>query len=256
MRNKIIISMLLILLFGCASQPAFNDFQSKEKLLLQTGNYKKLVPLYKNKLAEHDAHAIRLKLAEAYLKSGDPESALFTVAPLIRSKNKNVQAFIIQAHSQHELGDLERALRSAKIANNMEKNNPEVENLLGVIYAANSDYIKARRYFNLSRDHLYDDIKVKNNLAVLDIIEGQYKKAVQRLLPIYLNANADPQVKANLLLAMAKLGNYDYVQTLLAGKYSEREIADRYDALKNIAPLSVNNTRLLSDKNAQVEDIE
>lgn len=256
MHNKILISFILMLLCGCSAKPAFDDFQSKEKLLLQTGNYAKLVPLYKKRLAAGNAEAVRLKLAEAYLKSGDPESALFTIAPLIGSKNKNEQAFIIQAHSQHELGEFEQARRSAEIANNIEKNNPEVENLLGVIYATSNDYVKARRYFNLSREHLYDDIKVKNNLAVLDIIEGQYKQAAQRLLPIYLSANADPQVKANLLLAMAKLGNYGYVQSLLSSKHSEREINDMYQALKNIEQVSVNNTRLLSDKSAPLEDVE
>ena len=245
MRNNILISFILMLLCGCAAKPAFDNFQSKEKLLLQTGNYKKLVPLYKNRLAENGADAIRLKLAEAYLKSGDPESAIFISSPLLAAKKTdNMPLYLLQAYSYYELDEIDKALRSAEIAKLIEKNNPRIENLLGMIYAASENYAKARFYFNQARGHLYDDIKIKNNLAVLDMIEGKYQNAIQLLLPIYSSDNADPQVKANLLLAMAKTDAYENVQSILANEYSPKEISEMYQALKNIVPLTTNNELL------------
>lgn len=241
---------LIIGLVGCSSTESLQEFHTKETMLLRANNYQQLIPLYKQRLMDEGEDEVRLKLANAYLKSGDPESALFTVIPLVTESDANIEAFIVQAHSEYELGELDKALRTAELANNIEKNNPEVENLLGVIYAAKHDYVKAREYFTLARTHLYDDIKVKNNLAVLDIIDGDYKKAVQRLLPIYLNDQADEQVKANLLLAMAKLGNYGYVQSLLANKYSDREIANKYMALKEIDTISTQDTEFWSEKSA------
>ncbi|CED57496.1 putative secretion system protein [Aliivibrio wodanis] len=252
MYKRIIYLLSLSLLIGCSSKEGLQEFHNKETMLMKANNYQQLIPLYKNKLIEKEDDEIRLKLAKAYLKSGDPESSLFTVVPLVTKKNAKVDAFIIQANSEYELGELDQAMRTAKIAENMNLNNPDIENLLGVIYSAQHDYIKAREYFTLARTHLYDDIKIKNNLAVLDIIDGDYKKAVQRLLPIYLNNQSDDQVEANLLLAMAKLGNYNYVQSLLADKYSEREIIEKYIALKGISTISIKDTELLSDKNTVV----
>lgn len=253
MRNNLLIALTIALSFGCASTGSVDPKPSNETLLLQTNNYKKLIPLYKERFANSKSAADRLNLAEAYLKSGDPDSALFTLAPLVETANKNAPVFIIKAHSHHELGQLKEALSSAEIANSIEANNPEVENLLGMLYVASGDNIKAREYFNLSREHLYDVAKIKNNLAALDIIEGRYKEAAQLLLPLYANGNSDPKIKANLLLAMAKLQDYQYLQAQLSSKYSQREIKEMYLALKNSKPVA--STPLLIGNGSNQEDI-
>lgn len=250
MRNNLLIALTVALSFGCVSTDNVDHKPSNEQLLLQTNNYQKLIPLYKERFAKSKNAADRLNLAEAYLKSGDPDSALFTLTPLTKQANKNAHVFIVKAHSHHELGELQQALNSAETANTLEANNPEVENLLAMLYVANGDYTKARTYFNLSREHLYDVAKIKNNLAALDIIEGRYKEAAQLLLPLYAKGNSDPQIKANLLLAMAKLEDYQYVQSQLASKYSQREIEDMYLALKNSKPIT-SYPKLIGNENNQ-----
>ncbi|MEZ8103528.1 hypothetical protein L4C39_09090 [Vibrio clamense] len=234
MYRSIILSVLLVTLVGCSSTKSLDNHKTKESMLIKTNNYDQLVLLYKEQLKIKENKATRVKLADAYLNSGDAESALFIISPIALATDADVDVLLIQAHSEYELGSYDRALTTAERAHSISRNNADIENLLGVIYAGREDYVKAREYFNLARTHLYDDIKIKNNLAVLDIIEGQYKQAVQKLLPIYLNEDADDQLKANLTLAMAKLGNFEYVKSILGSKYDDVEVFEHFSALKGI----------------------
>lgn len=250
-KRLLVVLSIIASLAGCvAPQSSLQGFDSKEMLLLETKNYAKLILLYKEALGSKEDTAIRLKLADAYLKSGDAESALFIVTPLVEGDTPPLEGLLILAHSEYELGHLERALVTANQANELQGANAEVENLLGVIHAAKHDYVASRGYFNLARLHLYDDVKVKNNLAVLDIIEGKYRDAVQKLLPVYLNDQGDKQVEANLLLAMAKLDNYGYVHSILADRYTDREIADKFQALKGIKTVTTQETEFWSSANS------
>lgn len=228
----------MVTLAGCVTTNALDSKKTKESMFVKTNNYAQLILLYKEQLKEKENKKTRIKLADAYLQSGDPESSLFIISPIALSTDTDVDVLLIKAHSEYELGSYDRALMTAERAYGVKNTNADVENLLGVIYAGKNDYAKAREYFNLARTHLYDDVKIKNNLAVLDIIEGQYKKAVQKLLPIYLSDNADEQLKANLTLAMAKLGNYDYVKSILGTKYGDMEAYEHFAALKGIERVS------------------
>ncbi|NQZ92100.1 MAG: tetratricopeptide repeat protein [Moritella sp.] len=233
--------LALLLLSGCQNTQ-LQLFENKERILAKTNNYQQLVPLYKQQLISKENDEIRLKLADSYLKSGDPESALFTLQPLTDTVKSNaqgheyVQVLVLQAYAQYQLGVLDAALNSALAANNIQANDPEIENLLGIIYVSQHDYIEARHFFNLARRHFYDDIKIKNNLAVLDIIEGKYEQSIKRLLLLQKNGIADKQVTANLLLAMAKLNNFSYVKSVLTPKYSDAEILDMYQVLRDLKP--------------------
>lgn len=242
---KLLVPILGVMaLSGCVASPSTNsEFSSKENLLIQTNNYSQLVNLYKEELRTKESKVLRIKLSEAYLKAGDAESALFYIAPITQSSEVLVPALMIQAHSQYELGELVRASETIKRLESAGKLTAEGENLAGVINAGQGEYKLAKHYFNLSREHLFDDIKVKNNLAVIDMVESDYKKAVQRLLPIYLNEQADDQIIANLTLAMAKLGNFEYVKSILGSSYSHEEAIERFAALRNakvVEPTSQN----------------
>ena len=84
---------------------------------------------------------------------------------------------------------------------------------------------------------------------MLDIIEHNYQAAVQRLLPLYLNNQADDQIKANLILVMARIGNFEYVQSLLKNQLSENEIVDRYNLLRSMSSVNQKETQLSKPAN-------
>lgn len=225
--------LAISVLSGCATQPEPTSLIEEETLLIQSGNHEKLVEYYKAQLSKSENRQTRMKLALAYLNSGDPESALFFVSPLNMGQEAHAEPLLIEAKSLYSLGQFRKAKTQALKAYELKPNNAEIENLLGMICAANSDLEEARQYFTSARTNLYDDIKIKNNLAVLNIVEGHYQKAVQLLLPIYLKGKADKQIEANLTLAMAKIGNVSYIKDMSKGELSDQEIFERYRALKD-----------------------
>lgn len=226
---------LITILGGCAttSQSSYNNDSTRELVMKNSGNFQDLITHYKDQLKQNDTRDTREKLANAYLKYGDPESALFTIS-LLNQQSPQVSSLLIQAYAEFELGDLPSSKASAEQAYTMDKQNAEIENLLGVIHAANGNLDQARDFFNLARAHFYSDIKIKNNLAVLDIIEQDYSSAIERLLPIYTNDEADDQVVANLTLAMAKSENLELMKQVLRPKFSDKEIKQRYLSLRKL----------------------
>ncbi|CAH0540330.1 tetratricopeptide repeat protein [Vibrio marisflavi] len=226
---------LITILSGCAttSQSSYNNESTRELVMKNSGNFQDLITHYKEQLKQNDTRDTREKLATAYLDYGDPESALFTISQLNQG-SPQVSSLLIQAYAEFELGDLPSSKDSAEQAYALDKQNAEIENLLGVIYAANGDLGQARDFFNLARAHFYSDIKIKNNLAVLDIIEQDYSSAIERLLPIYTNDEADDQVVANLTLAMAKSDNLELMKQVLKPKFTDKEIQQRYLSLRKL----------------------
>lgn len=236
--KKLLVCLAILLASGCASNPVQNADLAKESAYTVTKNYKGLINLYRQELQKKDSDSTRIKLAQAYLNYGDPGSAVFVIAP-VNKKKPSVSSLIIQAKAQLELGEANAALSSAIAANKLDKTNGETENLLGVIYATKGMYPKARQELNLARSHFYSEIKVTNNLVVLDILQGKYQQAINRIMPLYRNDQADKQMTANLILAVAKSKNLQLMQSLLEPKYSDREIAQLYLTLQSTKEVSL-----------------
>ncbi|MEZ9292344.1 tetratricopeptide repeat protein [Vibrio lentus] len=266
---KYVVLACFVVLAGCAGTQKFDGDIAQESMLMKTENHAGLIEFYKAKLKEKEDVSNREKLAQAYLDYGDPDSALFTISPLTKrvtdkeavkkksdsstwknlvdgepvwtswaNKKVHLNWLLIQANSETALGKREAALSSALQAFQLDKKNAEVANLIGVIYAAGGNIYEARHYFYIARENLYDDLKVKNNLALLFILEGKYDRAVDMLLPLYANGQADQQVESNLIIAMVKKNDLDLMRRVLKPKYSDREIAQKYQALKPVKPAS------------------
>lgn len=230
---KLISVFCCFLIVGCMSTNDPKASLDKEALLLQAQNYSELVGLYKAELIKKDTSETRIKLARSYLMIKDADSALFTLQPLMAQKKVQPDVLLVNASAHYELGNFKLGLTEIKRALDLDAGNAEIQNLAGLLYAANGDYNHARTQFNHARTNFYNDITIKNNLAVLDIIEGHYLDAVQRLMPIYTNDQADAQVEANLMLALAKLGNFDYVRSMLGPEITEEEAFNHFAALRN-----------------------
>lgn len=259
---KYVILAWVCVLAGCASNQKFDGDIAQENMLIKTENHSGLIEFYKTKLKEKEDASTREKLAQAYLDYGDPDSSLFTISPLTKrvtdkeavkkransstwkglvwqswtSNKVHINWLLIQANSELGLDKREAALSSALQAFQLDKKNAEVANLIGVIYAAGGNIYEARHYFYIARENLFDDVKVKNNLALLLMLEGKYDRAVDMLLPLYTNGQADQQVESNLIIAMVKNNDLDLMRRVLKPKYSDREIAQKYQALKPVEP--------------------
>lgn len=232
----------VVLLIGCASnqedpgQRALND----EEFLSLSANNTRLIDLYKGRLKEEEDSLTRMKLAKVYLDVGDNESALFTLSSLINSKQATSETFYLQGLGQYNLGQLRQSDQSLQIAINKDGKSAKAINMLGVVKAELGDLTEARKLFDQARVMMYDDLVIKNNLALLDMLEGKYQDAAVKLMPIYLSNpdRADPKLKANLAIILAKMGSFETLRRIYGAKYSDAQLFDIYNDLKASEPAS------------------
>lgn len=242
MKKILIVFVATTLLAGCASSGGqyLAASNQNERFLELSENNARLIELYKERLLNEDDVATRLKLANAYLELGDDESCLFTLAPLIREGKGGSEAFYLQGLSQYNIGRLRQAETSLQIAINRDAKSAKAINMLGVIYAELGNLTGARQQFNQAREMMYDDLVIKNNLALVDMLEGKYQDAVVLLMPIYLNNphQADPQLKANLAILLSKLGSFDTLRRVYGERYSDAQLLDIFNDLKGSVPVA------------------
>ena len=242
--GKLLLFSLIVMLAGCSTvsdQPQMPTAAgakralADENFLINSGNYPKLIALYKDKLKQADSTETRMKLAKAYLDTGDNESALFTIAPVITQPNASAESFYLQGLAQFKMGQASQSQRSLDVATHKAPNNAKYVNLLGAVQAELGQLEQARASFNRARSLLYDDIVIKNNLALVDIMEGKFQAAAARLMPVY-RANpkgADEQLKANLAIIAAKLGSFETLKALYGDQYTDKELFGIFHGLRS-----------------------
>lgn len=205
--------LALLGLHGCALNSAGKraaDAPANEALLQAVGNHSALIALYRQRLAETtglaDQDNLRLKLAQAYLDSGDAESALYYCQPVIDSGRSATDCLLVKSRALLVTGDHHGALAAAQAALAVRKDDAVILNQSGLVYADAGQYDQAREQFNRARERMLDDVTARNNLAMVDILEQQWDQAADRLMPLFRNGQADEKVTANLLLALARSG--------------------------------------------------
>ncbi|MGR5253254.1 hypothetical protein ACPV5S_13745 [Vibrio astriarenae] len=246
MLKKWMIGLLtVVVLQGCASSGStarkYDAFKGddilsskQEHIMKMSGNWKGLIPLYKQQLQRYETDDVREKLGRAYLMSGDPESAIFTIEPILENAHPTVVSRVIHASALFDLGDSAQAKKILVETYRTEApRNGEIENLLGIIHAQEHEFDVARDYFNLARRHYYNDNTVRNNLAVVDILENKHETAVRRLASIDMKGKRDPQLEANLAIAMAKRGEMHYVRSMLDSSLSKEQASAVYEAIRD-----------------------
>ncbi|MFA0140694.1 tetratricopeptide repeat protein [Vibrio kanaloae] len=223
MYKIVIVIILSYFVFGCASIGLDSKLsESKESILIETNNYPKLIAYYKGQLKIKESDSTRIKLAEAYANNGDYESSLFVITR-VREKESNVKAIVVECNALFEIGNIRKAELCLLRANELDKNNPEIENRLGITYAYLGYIKKSKYYFELSREHFVDDVKIKNNLAMVSMLEGDFEHAASLLLPIYIKGASNEKIETNLVFSLVKINQIDSAKKILASRYSEKE---------------------------------
>ena len=232
--------LAISVLVGCASSGGNKSALTEEQFLELSANNARLIELYKNRLREEESLSTRLKLAKVYLDTGDNESTLFTLSPLIKNDTGGSEAFYLQGVAQYNTGMLRQAEKSLQIAINKNGKSTKAINMLGVVYAELGNLNGARTQFNQAREMMYDDLVIKNNLALLDMLEGKYQDAAVRLMPIYLKNpdKADPKLKANLAIILSKMGSFETLRRVYGDQYNDAQLFDIFNDLKASLPVS------------------
>ncbi|CAG9001542.1 MAG: hypothetical protein CENE_03564 [Candidatus Celerinatantimonas neptuna] len=235
-RNICCVCIAILILVGCATQPNHViqvnhqlrivnakplTAAEKEQLMQKAKNYTGLITLYKRQLRDKKSNSVRFKLAHTYYLSGDCNSALFQLRYLRKHSRPESRIYYLSAQCLYQQGKLAQALRQVKLAIGRDPQMAQAYNLLGIINAYMDDFISAQRAFNQARILMYSDEKVLNNLAVIDIYQHHYQAAIDKLMPLYRNGQAGPEIRANLLFALAKNQQFELFKEVLGRGQAE-----------------------------------
>ncbi|MEH0698066.1 tetratricopeptide repeat protein [Vibrio owensii] len=237
MDSKIIV-LLVLLLTGCSSsnQTALNSIiqQNKEQMFVETNNQEKLIEFYKQELRENESEENRIKLAKSYLLSNDPESAIFVINQLETHQiNKNDEALLILSKSYFQIGQLEQSGQYIEKALLLNQNNGEAHNIAGILAVAQQRFDAAEKHFIEARKRFYQDDVIKNNLAALYLLEGRYRDSYNLLLAVYQANPEDSKAKANLTVALIKIGDFHQAKALLKQDYDAEQVDEIVTSITN-----------------------
>lgn len=227
--------ILCLLLAGCAATNANKNNATLQKLLINTGNTSELIFTYKEHLSQHpDDHQVIYQLVKVYMEVDDYESASFYMNALLRKNNvKITEEYLLTTGKIYlRLDDLKFAKAYVLRAYRMNNTNRDTLNMLGIIGAMEGQYGVARQRFEAARLAMADDVKIKNNLAIVDILEKKYDKAYERLIPLVNKKEVSPQVKVTMAIALAKLERRNLFDQLMKGE-KPSQIDELYVHLSN-----------------------
>ncbi|SMB78973.1 tight adherence protein D [Pasteurella testudinis DSM 23072] len=224
--KKIIsISVLVLMVAGCVN-PAGNSGKSKysaqqisekETFLQSSGDYRGLIALYREILKNGENEMIRYKLAESYYYNGDSKSSNFYLEPLIASNNRKLShdVFLLRIKNDIQLNQYQRAITHADSYLKINAKDGQAYNLRGIAYAHLGNLDQAYHDIMSARERFISDSVAINNLAMLNILDKQYKNAVNLLLPQYLNGEREPRLIYNLVFALVKSGDLSYAKDII-----------------------------------------
>ncbi|ARR47649.1 anaphase-promoting protein [Vibrio campbellii] len=221
-----IVLLTLGILAGCQStssqqSQAQDDVTNMEKVK----NYDGLISHYKSMLEQGSQDPqVKEKLAWAYFHKGDIESANFYVQHLqkegVETPSLNQLAGQVFDAKNDTTSAISAYLSSIKSGNS----SGQVHVLLAVSYTKAGQYDAAYQELNNARLRGYDDVVIKNNIAMIHMANGEYEQAIAMLTPVLKDNPANKVVKANLAIALIKTQQVDAARKLLKGDFSDQEI--------------------------------
>lgn len=188
------------------------DAQGKIDLLKSSRNYSALIDIYRKRLEEKDNADDRYSLALYYYRSDDCESAIQYISPVATADIKNRLLFV------RSLIDCEKYVDAVAQTNNGLQQYPgnyDLLNLRGVAESLSGKTTSGRQSIQSARDLFINDRVAINNLAMVDIIDGNYKAAIRLLLPLYQNGCKELPVLHNLVYALIRSGNLSYARQII-----------------------------------------
>lgn len=257
---KIYITVLFILFLTSCKSGMQNDgelnAEQQEYILTKVKNYHGLLKLYRQKLSLHEDSTVRFKLSECYNKIGDYESSLYYLMPLIENKPTD-KVYLLQARNLIATGNDQMAQDAITLALETNDRNGEAHNILGVIQAQQGKFKAAYHSFNRARELFVSEEQVVNNLAMLMLLQGNYPRAYNYLMPLYLRGNSTSAIKHNLVFVLVKMHNYEEADSIIrANSLSDNPTLLISELTSIDARVSGNSSESFSFRDVEVSDKE
>ncbi|MHC0045264.1 tetratricopeptide repeat protein [Vibrio campbellii] len=221
-----IVLLTLGILAGCQStssqqSQAQDDVTNMEKVK----NYDGLISHYKSMLEQGSQDPqVKEKLAWAYFHKGDIESANFYVQHLQKEGVETPSLYQLAGQVFDAKNDTTSAISAYLSSIKSGNSSGQVHVLLAVSYTKAGQYDAAYQELNNARLRGYDDVVIKNNIAMIHMANGEYEQAIAMLTPVLKDNPANKVVKANLAIALIKMQQVDAARKLLKGDFSDQEI--------------------------------
>ncbi|AUW06520.1 tetratricopeptide repeat protein [Vibrio campbellii] len=221
-----IVLLTLGILAGCQStssqqSQAQDDVTNMEKVK----NYDGLISHYKSMLEQGSQDPqVKEKLAWAYFHKGDIESANFYVQHLQKEGVETPSLYQLAGQVFDAKNDTTSAISAYLSSIKSGNSSGQVHVLLAVSYTKAGQYDAAYQELNNARLRGYDDVVIKNNIAMIHMANGEYEQAIAMLTPVLKDNPANKVVKANLAIALIKTQQVDAARKLLKGDFSDQEI--------------------------------
>ncbi|MGF1686541.1 tetratricopeptide repeat protein [Photobacterium japonica] len=234
---KVIASALCVALSltGCASSTAPAD--DPIAAMAKVNNYQGMIAYYKAALQQQpDDPELLQKLAQVYYHAGDIESAAFYVEHLQSQVAPTPALSVLAGNIDDARGNLTGALSAYEQAATLGDTSATLNMSQGIVLGKLGRFQQAEDQFNQARLKGFDDIAIKNNLAVLYLAQGQFQHVVDMLIPVYTGADfkaKDNQTLAvNLAIALIKQGDEQQAYNVLKDMYTDDQLRVLFQQVK------------------------
>lgn len=221
----LVLASLTVVLSGCTSNQA-----SEENMVAnmeRVDNHDGLIAHYKDNLKEApESEEITQQLAKVYFDKGDLESAKFYADHLLDSGVRNWQLLQLRGQIHNKEGEDKLAVNRYQRSIELGNSSADIYVMLGVSYCMLDQFEQAKGAFNKARLKGYNDVVIKNNLAVVDLAQSNYMEVVTLLAPVYKENPSNEKVKANLAIALFKLGDVHQARAVLEGSFTDAQMME------------------------------
>lgn len=231
---------LLLPISGC--QTIFNDSaeienNQQEYILSKVNNYRGLIKLYRDNLNTKEDAGDRYKLAKYYYLVEDYDASRLYLKPLL-DKQPDEAVLLLESQNLLAQGKNPEALKVIAKVLQMNPNNGEAWNIRGILLAQRGNFNDAFQAFEAAQARFIDEDIVINNLAMLAIIQEDYAKARDYLVPMYSRGQASQKMLHNLVFVLVKLKDFSGAENILYEQHMTDDVDGLLESLAKIKPRS------------------
>ncbi|PMG17748.1 pilus assembly protein TadD [Vibrio splendidus] len=227
MRKYILTVIMLVLISGCTT--VNNQLDTKEHLLIGSGDSQKLIEFYKANIQSDSVY--KVKLVNLYLDLKDIKSAELYRSTYSESDLDDPEFILTNARIYYQKKNFEYALEELKNYRDEGGAEYEYQLLTGKILAQQKRFTEAIEHFEESRKQGASDREAGNNIAVVKIMQSDYLGATDILYDLYLSNPNDQRVSSNLILSSVKSQRPDIALEVLKHSNSDEQAHKQLSAL-------------------------
>ncbi|MCW4440438.1 tetratricopeptide repeat protein [Vibrio splendidus] len=226
-RKYILTAIMLVLISGCTT--VNNQLDTKEQLLIGSGDSQKLIEFYKANIQSDSVY--KVKLVNLYLDLKDIKSAELYRSTYSESDLDDPGFILTNARIYYQKKNFEYALEELKNYRDEGGAEYEYQLLTGKILAQQKRFTEAIEHFEESRKQGASDREAGNNIAVVKIMQSDYLGATDILYDLYLLNPNDQRVSSNLILSSVKSQRPDIALEVLKHSNSDEQAHKQLSAL-------------------------